>query len=218
VNKLFHLVCTLYVLALVAGCASLTGTDYPKSWAPIDSSMTADACPKVEGTYSDQGAQSFPAESGKQSMLSEAFPHIPRLSEVFTRVGQADWIPKSLKKRWPELPKSVSVQISQTPETIKVTFFGENHEQTSLDFRRYHFNLNEKRFDDLFVCYSGKEPRLRFMAEPEHKTRGGAGGVLVFLLKAADGSLIVQWRTESFPVMSAVDSIWWRYPQQGDAR
>jgi len=124
------------------------------------------------------------------------------------------------------------VRIAQTPETLKLTFLGENQEQASLEFRRYHFNWKEKRFDDLFTCYaSGKEPRLRFLAEPETRSTIlpglilGGGGVLVFLLKAADGSLIVQWRSESVGISVLVygthisfDSVWWRYQPLGDAR
>ncbi len=94
-------------------------------------------------------------------------------------------------------PDAVSVPIVQTPEILEVTFFGENGERTSLDFRRYHFKWSEERFDDLFTCYNRAEqaPRLRFLAEPESTDIAPfhfeGGGTLVFLLKAEDDSLIV---------------------------
>lgn len=107
-------------------------------------------------------------------------------------------------------------------------FLAERDVGTPLSFRRYHFNWTEKRYDDLFTCYATDPgPRLRFFAEPEGHSRGvpylfiEGGGTLVFLLKATDGSLVVQWRSESLAITSVVlgshmrfKSVWWRYPQE----
>ncbi len=153
---------------------------------------------------------------------------------MFKRLGSGTGImsPNANKRVWPVPPDAISVSISQTPEILKVTFFGENGEQTSLNFRRYHFNWSEERYDDIFTCYnSDKEPRLRFMAEPESRATGIAPiyfkgfGTLVFLLKAEDDSLIVQWRSESIGISAvligsriSVNSIWWRYPLLKDVQ
>jgi hypothetical protein len=111
------------------------------------------------------------------------------------------------------------------PESLTVNFVSEKSDNTPLVFRRYHFSLSEKRFDDLFTCYDVENgARLRFFAEPEsHSGVLGniymeGGGTLVMLLKATDGSLVVQWRSESLALSSLLlgshirfNSVWWKY-------
>ena len=109
---------------------------------------------------------------------------------------------------------------------IRLVFDPKSESPVRLDFRRYHPSLSEKRYDDLFTCDAvANGARLRFMAEPE--THSGvfanlymeAGGTLVLLLRASDGSLIVQWRSESVAISSVLlgshirfNSVWWTYP------
>ncbi len=209
---------SLGVVLALSACASVPGSvSYPVSWAPIDPGVAADGCPRLEGTYSNRGIGTFPPELGEP----------PSLGNIFARLGPGTGpISASANGRVsPVLSDAISVSIVQTSEILKVTFFSENGEQTSLDFRRYRFNLSEERYDDLFTCYrelsflSGKvrflakEPRLRFMAEPKSPATGIAPiyfkgfGTLVFLLKAEDDSLIVQWRGDI-----SEKSVWWRYP------
>ncbi len=211
------------IVLTLFGCASTMGpTAYPTEWASIDVGVTMDGCPNVEGTYSNRGTQAFPAELGEP----------PRLSDIFSSLGQGTGLfsPRENKQVWPDLPDALSVRISQTPESLELLFLARNGEQTSLQFRRYHFRWSEKRFDDLFTCYaSDKEPRLRFLAEPQStiiRLRGlyaGGSGSIVFLLKATDGSLIVQWRNESVGISAILvgshvsfDSVWWHYPALGN--
>lgn len=213
------------MIIALAGCVSATGkVSYPVSWAPIDAGLTVDGFPWLEGKYSNSGVEGFPAELGEPLGLSE----------VLTRMGRGSGLtsPRETGRVWDVPVDAVSVSISQTPGKLKVTFFGENGKQTGLDFRRYHFNWSEKRYDDLFSCYaSAKGPRLRFFAEPENHSAGipypylEGGGSLVFLLKAADGSLIVQWLGESVGISTVLvgshivfNSVWWRYPPLRDAR
>ena len=178
--------CCFVVVFILSGCASITGsTSYPKEWASIDADITADGCPNVEGTYSNRGTHTFPVELGGP----------PRLSDVFTRMCRGAGLssPRGNYQIWPDLPDAISVRILQTPDLLTIHFLGNNGDQTSLQFRRYHFSWSEKRFDDLFTCYaSDKEPRLRFFADPE-STRStsrlyiGSTGTLVFLLKEPTG-------------------------------
>jgi hypothetical protein len=203
----------------LGGCASVTGpVSYPAAWPAAEVAATIDGCPRLEGTYADAGSGSHPAESGAP----------PALSEVFSRLGNPRGPMRAIMnwQGWPALAPAESVQIRQGPDALVVTFAGGNGERTSLSFRRHRFNWSEERYDDLFTCYA--EPngaRLRFIAEPEGYAENvpwiyvGAGGSLVFLLKAADGSLVVQWRSESLVVPSILvgahmrfDSLWWRYP------
>ena len=207
------------IVLTLFGCASFTGpTGYPREWASVDNCVTADGCPNLEGTYNNRGTQAFPAELGEP----------PRLSDIFTSLGRGTGLfsPRENKQEWPDLPDAVSVRILQIPELLTLYFIERNGEQTSLQFRRYHFRWSEKRFDDLFTCYiSDKEPRLRFLAEPVSTISGLPGlyvegrGSVVFFLKATDGSLIVQWRNESVGISRILlgshvsfDSLWWRYP------
>ncbi len=211
------------VLALSA-CASVPGSfSYPVSWAPIDPGFAADGCPRLEGRYGNRGIGTFPPELGEP----------PSLGNIFARLGpETGPMSASANGRVsPVLSDAVSVSIVQTSEILKVTFFGENEEQTSLDFRRYRFNWSEERYDDLFACYHGSsytylhpanwqtEPRLRFVAGPRNLATGFApmyfeGGFnLVLLLKAEDDSLVVQWRNDI-----SKKSIWWRYPLLRDVQ
>ncbi len=211
------------VLALSA-CASVSGSvSYPVSWAPLDPVFAADGCPRLEGRYGNRGIGTFPPELGEP----------PSLGNIFARLGPETG-PMSVSANGrvsPVLSDAVSVSIVQTSEILKVTFFGENEEQTSLDFRRYRFNWSEERYDDLFACYHGSsytnrrirqlanEPRLRFLAEPRNYATGFSpmyfevDSNLVFLLKAEDDSLVVQWRNDL-----SLESIWWRYPLLRDVQ
>jgi hypothetical protein len=185
---------------MLTGCAFSTGpVRYPDTWAPIESVSTADGCPNLDGAYNNFGVESFPAESGAP----------PKLSEVFARMGRGTGLmsPKETGNVWPEMADATSVLIRQTPEAINFTFVGDKSENTTLIFRRYHFNWFEKRYDDLFTCYRNESgARIRFFAEPENHSVYlpnlylEGGGTLVFLLKASDGSLVVQWRGESFAI------------------
>ena len=204
------------VLALSA-CASVPGSiSYPVSWSPIDPGVAADGCPRLEGTYSNRGIGTFPPELGEP----------PSLGNIFSRLGPGTGPISAIAngRIGSVLSDAISVSIIQTSENLKVTFFGEKGEQTPLEFRRYRFNLSEERSDDLFICYrelsflsgyvrfSANEPRLRFVSGPKSPATGIAPtyfkdfGTLVFLLKAEDDSLIVQWRGDI-----SEKSVWWRY-------
>jgi hypothetical protein len=188
---------------------------YPADWASIKSTPTADGCPNLAGTYGNQSVATFPA----------SLVDLPTLSDVFTRMVHGKTLLGD-KPTWPTIPAdAVSMSIDQTPEALTLNFAAPAGDRTALAFRRYHFNWSEKVYDDLFQCYlAADEPRLRFFAEPE--SHGSAsqihvegGGTLVILLKATDGSLIVQWRRESTLLWIGVvgsgfklDSTWHRFP------
>ncbi len=196
------------ILALGA-CASVTATPYPASWAPFVPGSTADGCPGLEGTYSNSSTGAFPPETGDP----------PPITSVFARLGRGtgQMSPSATGRVWAVPPDAISVSIDQMPETLRVTFSGENGAQSSLDFRRHHFNMSEERFDDIFACHaSDTDSRLRFVAEPDPVG-------IIFLLRATDGSLIVESRGRiggrgflSAPAPPA--SSWWRYPLLRDSQ
>jgi hypothetical protein len=209
-RQLFFLTHYIGATLMLTGCAFSTGpVHYPNTWASIELASTIDGCPNLDGAYNNIGVESFPVESGAP----------PKMSEIFARMGKGTGLmsPKETGNVWPEIADATYVLIHQTPEAISFSFIGDKAEKSTLNFRRYHFNWFEKRYDDMFTCYSNESgARLRFF---------DAGGTLVFLLKASDGSLVVQWRNDSLVVPSVLigshmrfNSIWWRYSPRGDVR
>ena len=207
------------MLSAVAGCGTMTGSNpYPaSSWAQLDPSRNADGCPNLSGTYSNAGDASFPVEQGQP----------PSLTDIFARLGQAGdpLLPREGAQDW-TIPRDADVvTISQTPERLTVSFIDQQDIVQTLRFRRYHFDLSETRYDDLFTCYAGDDAaRLRFFPEIGRTVgasdiSASAGATLVFLLRGADSSLVVQLRSEAV-VLSLVgvgsyaglSSIWHRYP------
>ena len=190
-SKLKALAALLATILALGACVSHSAIPYPVSWTPIEQGSTADGCPDLDGTYSSSGTGAFPPVTGGP----------PPITSVFARMSRGTGM--SSGRGWTVPPDAVSVSIEQTPETLRVTFSDENGAQSSLDFRRYRFNMSEERFDDTFTCSaSDADSRLRFFAEP------GFGRVLVSLLRATDGDLIVEWRQQT---RHGSASSWWRY-------
>lgn len=208
------------LLILLTGCAALTGEKaYPSSWSELELKPTADGCPRLSGTYNNVGNGLFPHELGKP----------PNLTEIFRRMSLAEgsFSPKATGRTWDIPAEARAVSIDQTPETLRVTFLGNEGPLSSLNFRRYHYSLSESRFDDLFTCYVSENGiRLRFYPETDRNVLLvpnlylGGGATLTFLLRATDGSLVVQLRSDSLGFSAVVvgthlsfDSIWFRYPK-----
>ena len=209
-----------WLLVTLPGCAASSGRpQYPTEWATIKSAPIYDDCPNLQGTYSNQGSATYPPEAGAP----------PSLDEVFTRlaVGQGANSPAAWKQSWPVIPHDISVvTIDQTSETLTVTFVDSEGKRTPLNFRRYRFKLSEDRVDDLFGCrMMYGEPILRFFTEPESHSSASvewveAGGIYVVLLKSVDGSLVVNWRSDSVALTPFLfglfdyraDNLWYQYP------
>jgi hypothetical protein len=206
------------------GCASSTGPRaYPSAWPPLDKTRLVDGCPDISGSYRNRAVDGSPAASG-----------LPTLTDVFQRMAHGPGLfrPPDPNHAWPVPANAESATFRLAAEQLGVTFTAADQSATSLAFRRYRFSWNEKRYDDLFTCYSGEDgPRLRFFAEPESHSGGipylyvEAGGTLVFLLRAVDGSLIVQWRSDSLGISALVvgtrmkfDSVWWRFAPEAGPR
>lgn len=209
------------VLALAQlGCATGSGNPpYPATWATIASASTADGCPDLTGTYANRGIDSHPSAAGEAPSLAEVFAAMA-LSKTAT--GPAAW-----RRSWSSIPRdAVTVALRQTPETLTVSFADAAGNRTPIEFRRYRFSLSEDRVDDLYACRTlYGEPTLRFFNEPHGHARVsilliGGGGTIVSLLRAVDGSLIVNWRSDDLTITRfvlgsgyQVDNLWYRYPQ-----
>jgi hypothetical protein len=201
------------------GCAASSGRpQYPTEWASIKSVPIFDGCPNFQGTYNNQGSDTYPPEAGAPPTLVDVFTSLAR--------GQGPNSPAAWKQAWPVIPHDISVvSIDQTSETLTVTFVDSEGKRTPLNFRRYRFKFSEDRVDDLFRCrLTYGEPSLSFFAEPQSFSDATivyivGGGTMVVLLKSADGSLVVNWRSDSvaltlFVLGSGyrVNNLWYRYP------
>jgi hypothetical protein len=200
------------------GCATSSGNPpYPTEWASIKSAPTQEGCPDLQGTYTNQGTGTFPPDAGAAPSLAEIFTAMARSQSA---TGPAAW-----KRSWPTIPLDAAlVSIEQTPETMNITFIDTTGRRTPLIFRRYRFRLAEDRVDDLFSCRTlYDEPTLRFFNEPlSHASTSivavGGGGTSVALLKSVDGSLVVNWRSDTLALTLfvlgsgyRVDNLWYRY-------
>lgn len=204
------------VAAMLAACGSVTGpTTYPGSWAPLSAALVGDRCPDLNGVYANVASAAHPAAEG-------AFP---KLTAVFRRMEHSDAITAS-GQPWNVPEDADRVELAQDEESLTVTFHGTAADPRGLRFRRLHLNLSERRVDDLFTCYrDANGARLRFMQDVDPRVAMlpgvymGTTVGLVFLLKAEDGALVVQYRTESMGLSSVLigshvsfDSAWSRYP------
>jgi hypothetical protein len=202
------------LLLLLSGCASSTGKfAYPSSWPELERTPTADGCPNLSGTYSNSGADAFPDKPGE----------LPSLTDIFRRMSLG---PQAKDHKWNVPAEAKTVSIDQTPETLRVTFIGDEGPLGSLSFKRYHLSLYEARYDDFFTCFVKENGiRLHFFAESDSYLERQylyteAGGTFTDLLRATDGSLVVQLRSQSMGLSAIVvgthfrvDSKWFRYPQ-----
>ena len=205
------------LLVLAAGCASVMDQyAYPVEWASVKTSPTEDGCPKLAGAYSNRSIAAAPDAAGAL-----------KLSDLLTSMAQGHTpTSPSSSSPWPIIPNDPqSVSIDQTRETTTVTFLSADSASTSLAFRRSPM-IELGRFDDLFHCQSlSTGPLLTFLAELRSSGSGSAvntflpiqgSDVLVSMLKAADGSLIVQVRGitgRKFLVLTiSVNSVWYRFP------
>ncbi|HEY0822797.1 MAG TPA: hypothetical protein VGD76_03340 [Ramlibacter sp.] len=212
----------LAAVAMLPACGSITGpTTYPGTWPPLAFTTLGDRCPDLNGVYDNVGSAAHPPAAGGT----------PKLTEVFGRMERTTAItgPRAWGQSWGVPADAERVALVQDEQGLTVTFQGPGGAAHSLRFRRLHLDPSERRVDDFFTCYRDDNGmRLRFMQDIAPRTAllpgvyAGAQAGLVFLLKAVDGSLVVQFRTETIGVSAVLigshasfDSVWWRYPAAG---
>jgi hypothetical protein len=209
----------LFIAVAQVGCASNARVvPYPAEWASVETTPDAQGCPDLQGMYVNEAMAAFPPGTGKPPSLAATFGEMAG--------SQTPTGPAASGKSWPNIPHdAVSVQIEQGQDSMTVTFVDPAGRRTPLSFRRYRFLLAEDRVDDLFSCPARDEgPTLRFFNEPAAHARVsivaiGGGGTTISLLRAVDGSLVVNWRRDDITVTRIVlgsryhaESVWYRYP------
>lgn len=205
--------------AVLQGCAGVTGpVGYPAEWPKPLNRVVDNGCPDLDGLYENRPVGGAPAD----------LESIPTLTEVFTRLGSGSGLtsPRYSGHVWDVPPDAEHVLFRFEGDGLVVRFVATDGSGREIRFRRYHFDIHEKRYDELFHCHAIESgARLRFLASPESGGIAvpgvflGARGVVVMLIRASDGSLVVQWRTESFGLSTLVigthfafSSRWYRYP------
>ena len=188
------------VLAL-SGCAASTGPQkYPSDWASIKTIPRQRDCPNLAGTYRNSAVAAFPEDEGAP----------PSLSQLFSAIGNAS--SHKVHGPWGPVGASESVSFAQTAQSLTATF------------ARLGFYTSEESQGDRFTCFSsGGEPRLFFISTVDDQLPISPStiGTQLILLRAADGSLIVQLRSNSYEVINLGlvggpvvhhSSAWYRYP------
>jgi hypothetical protein len=211
----------LLILAalLAAGCASVPHpVDYPPGWVSIQKGALANGCPDLSGTYSTRAADAHPRNAEAPPPLNEVFELKAGGAGVFTL--------RTPERTWPSLPGATSAAFRSDGDALYVRFGRGALSEVALTFHRIEFVAVDRDADAFFNCPpSAAGPAVRFASD-----RASIGGVpyvysefdmdVVLLFKAADGSLMVNYRTERIFLTSVVvgsqgetlRSRWWRYP------
>lgn len=205
----------------LSGCDPASGTNpYPAtSWGPLDTAQIAGSCPDLSGTYRNVASSSFPRQAGDE----------PQLADLFERLADAAKIWDGEERPDRRVPRDAErVTISQDENTLTLSFVDRSGVAHSLRFRRFNPSLSQPDLGELYFCKGGEEAnRLQFFYELDHAgdadaIYAGEVGTTAYLLRAADGSLIVQLRTETIGMSLliigseyTVTNVWQRYPAVG---
>jgi hypothetical protein len=200
-------------LALPGGAAAADPPAYPPSWASIKGTPIQHGCPNLAGTFSNRAVAAYPEDAGAA----------PSLRDLFTAVGNKSG--HELHGSWGAIGESVAVSIAQDGDNATVAFAHAGGEPTKLTLQRWTMGkAYSPQRGDFFVCLSSKgEPRLilNSTVDDGKAVAPNTVGTQLILLKASDGSLIVQLRSNSYEVidlgiiggpMVHHSSVWYRYP------
>lgn len=204
---------------LAGGCASVPHpVDYPPGWVSTRANALPNGCPDLSGTYSTRAADAHPRSAEAPPSLNAIFELEGKGVGVF-RARSPDW-------PWPTLPGATSAAFRSDGDSLYVRFREDTGGEAALKLRRNDFIAVDRDSDAFFNCPPSEAgPAVRFASD-----RTSIRGVpyvfdesdmdVVLLFKGADGSLIVNHRTERIFLTSVIvgsqgetrRSRWWRYP------
>ncbi len=204
---------------LAGGCASVPHpVDYPPGWVSARGKALPNGCPDLSGTYGTRATDAHPRSAEPP----------PPLNAIFELEGKGVGVFKlrSPDRSWPTLPGATSAAFRSDDDALYVRFRDSTGAEAVLKLRRNDFIAVDSDSDAFFNCPPSEAgPAVRFASD-----RASIRGVpyvfdefdmdVVLLFKAADGSLIVNYRTERIFLTSVVvgsqgetlRSRWWRYP------
>ncbi|HEY0825142.1 MAG TPA: hypothetical protein VGD76_15240 [Ramlibacter sp.] len=199
---------------LLAGCASLEPLDHPREWKSSPGTVLPNGCPDVSGTYALRATGAFPATEAAS----------PALDEVLGPRALRD--AQERERTWPASAGATSATFTASGDWLYVRFHGAQGE-SSLKFKRKNWWGGATAGSDaMYQClelelgpalgFDG--PRTPISAVPLLYAKGDEA--FVFLSKARDGSLIVNYRIDRVFITGGligsharwVGSVWWRYP------
>jgi hypothetical protein len=199
-------------MLMLAGCASL---DTPREWESSPGALVSNGCPDLSGTYGTRATDAYPPDVGTY----------PALNEILGPSGLHD--AQGRNHPWPALPTATTATFTSSADWLYVRFRDDAAGEVTLRFKHKHWWGGFVEGSD--AMYQCKElelgPTLGFdgsrkpiVAVPYWFALGDVN--FVFLSKARDGSLIVNYRTDRVFITGIligsharwVGGIWWRYP------
>ena len=200
---------------LLVGCASLEPLDHPHGWSSSADMVLPNGCPDLSGTYATRATGAYPANVEVYPLLNEVLG-----PSVLRDAHERD-------RPWPTSPGAATATFTASGDWLYVRFRDEAESEVALKFKRKRWWGGSKEGSDaMYQClelelehtlvFDGS--RRPISAVPYVFAEGDVN--FVFLSKAQDGSLIVNYRTDRVFVTGSligsharwVGSAWWRYP------
>lgn len=196
---------------LLSGCASLEPLDHPHAWESNPGTALPNGCPDLSGTYVIHATGAYPAKDGSY----------PPLNEIFGPGALHD------AQDWPASPSATSATFTASADWVHVRFRDASAGEVALKFKRKDWWGGATGGSDaMYQCLELElGPALGFdgsrkpiFSVPYWFAEDDVG--FIFLSKARDGALIVNYRVNRVFITGIlagsharwVDSIWWRYP------
>jgi hypothetical protein len=204
--------CVACLSFLLHGCASL---DPAPPWAASPARALANGCPDLTGTYGTRAVEAFPAGTQAPPSLNDLLG--PQNLRDLSEAGRRD----------PALPGATSASFASDGEWLHVRFRHPAAGEATLHFKhKQWWGGFTEGADAMYQCrqlelgpalgFDG--PRRTIAAVPWVFHEGDFD--FVFLSKAADGSLVVNYRIDRVVLVGTgvgsharwQGSLWWRYP------
>lgn len=202
-------------MLLLTGCASLEPIDHPKEWGSSLEKPLPNGCPDLSGTYSTRANAAYPVNVDIS----------PPLNEIFGPIWIFDTQVRD--RPWPALPGATMVTLAQNADWLNVRFHDDAKGEATVRFKKKHWwgGVLEGA-DSMYQCLELElGPALGFDGAREHAwlplfVVSSRDYAFIFLSKARDGSLLVNYRIDRIllspiligPYASWIGSAWWRYP------
>lgn len=200
---------------LLGGCASLEPLDHPHAWESSPGTALPNGCQDLSGTYAIHATGAYPAKAGTYPLLNEI------LGPGALRDAQERSLP------WPASPSATSATFTASADWVHVRFRDASAGEVALKFKRKDWwGGATEGSDAMYQCLELElGPALGFdgsrkpiFSVPYWFAEDDVG--FIFLSKARDGALIVNYRVNRVFITGIlagsharwVDSIWWRYP------
>jgi hypothetical protein len=204
-----------FIGLLLASCASPQSLEHPQGWGSSPETLLPNGCPDLSGTYSTRATEAYPPYLGV----------FPTLSEILGSSLLHD--AQGRNRPWPAVAGATTATFTSDGDWMHVRFRDDVEGEGALSFKKKHWwGGSVEGSDAMYQCLELEQgralgfdgPRGQIISVPYLFSEGDVA--FVFLSKARDGSLIVNYRTDRIFITGIligsharwVGSIWWRYP------